>query len=146
MPMPFRKVAQQGTINQVTTVRVAVELSEHVYDAYAEQAIKRNVEPEQLMAERLRRTKDQQDDGMFFNDAQKRRLCRCVGHTVGDADGALQWLEMIAKIKVNDVTIELEPRLLQKMSTRVPRGGTIERLISSEVVKGLRRFVGLDPW
>ena len=52
----------------------------------------------------------------------------------------------MAKIKVNDVTIELEPRLLQKMSTRVPRGGTIERLISSEVVKGLRRFVGLDPW
>jgi hypothetical protein len=146
MSFKNKRFHQQGTVNEIVTVRSTVELGEHVYDIYAEQAMKEGKDPEQVMAERLNRCKEQKDSGLFFNDQQKKRLCHCLGHSVGDAEGALQWLEIICKIHVEKTEIELEPRLRQRLSTRVPRGGTIEKLIEQAALKGLRVFAGMEPW
>lgn len=140
-----RKIREQGTVNEVVSVRATLDLDEPTYDAYAEQAMKRNLEPETVMAERLRIAKTWIDGGIHFNAAQAKRLSTAVGHTVSDAEGALQRLETIGQIVVDGVVIQLEPRVLQRLKSRVFRGQTLEGVIRREVLLGLKRFCGLEP-
>lgn len=141
-----RVVTQKGTMNEVVVVRVTLDLSETTYDTYAEQAIAQNKQPEDVMAQRLHKCVGHRDNGLFFTDAQKKRLDKCVGHSIGDAEGALQRLENLSKIVVDDVVIELDPRLKQRLASRATmRRKDLGELIRHEVVMGLKKFAGLEP-
>lgn len=140
------KRVNQGTVNEVVLVRATLDLDEPTYDVYAEQAMKREgATPEDLMAERLRIARDWTGNGIHFDTAQTKRLSTAVGHTVSDAEGALRRLETVCMLNVGDISILLEPRLLQRLKSRVFRGQTLEGVIRKEVVLGLKRFCGLEP-
>lgn len=140
-----KQVYDKGTPNEVVVVRTMLELPEAVYDAYAEQALKAGKETETLLEQRLNKCQGHADQGLFFNDAQAKRLFHVLGKTVSDAEGALQRLETICLLDVGDVKIEVEPRILQRLKSRVFRGQTLEGVIRKEVLMGLKRFCGLEP-
>lgn len=143
------KIVQRITTgdNSITVVRVPVEVSETTYDTYTEQAISRGLPVERLMGERLTRCRTQVHDALVFTSDQKSRLDKAIGHTVSDADGALQRLETICKLEVADVGIKLEPRLIQRITSRAKAQRlTFEQCLQKEVVGALRRFTGLDPY
>lgn len=132
-------------VNEVVTVIVRLELPEHIYDIYAEEALKRGREPEQIMGERLNRCKGISGSGIYFNDDQKKRLGNVVGHTVNDAEGALQRLETATIVDVSGFQFELDPRLIQRLKTRVYRGEHYEDVVYREIVRGLMNFAGMNP-
>lgn len=141
-----RVVVAPNTVNEVVIVRTTIDLNEQTYDQYYEQATALNREVEDVMAQRLQKCVGQRDNGLFFNDAQKKRLDKCVGHNIGDAEGALQRLENLSKITVDDIVIELDPRLKQRLDSRAKmRRKDLAELIRHEVVMGLKRFAGLEP-
>lgn len=146
VPTKHKITVAPGTINQVVVVRTPIDLPEAIYDKYYEQATGLNREVEDVMAQRLTRCVEQKDNGLFFNDAQKKRLDRCVGHNIGDAEGALQRLENLSKIVVDDVVIELDPKLKSRLASRATmRRKDLAKLIRDEVLMGLKRFAGLEP-
>jgi hypothetical protein len=142
-----KRISSPGTVNAVTTAHVRLELPEHVFDQYSGQAEKSGGrDPEVVMAERLIRCANQVESGLYFNQAEKKRLEACVGHMVADAQGALQRLEPLSRINVSDVTIRLDPVVLQRLSTRCRRGQTIQQLITEQTVKALKQYVGMLPY
>ncbi len=146
MTQAQKHIANQGTVNQVTTAHVRLELPEHVFDQYSGQADKVGKDPELLMTERLIRCAPQIESGLYFTNDEKKRLEKCLGHMVSDGTGALQRLEPMSKIDVGGVTITLDALILKKLSTRTLRGQTLEQLIEKTVTKALRQYVGLEPY
>jgi hypothetical protein len=143
---PQKKTTAQGTVNQITTAHCRVELPEHVFDTYAEQAKAVGKDPELLMTERLTRCAKQIDSGLHFNNAEKKRLELFLGHMVADAAGALQRLEPLSKINVSDVNITIDPVVLKRLSTRIPRGQEMGKFMEKLIIKSLRQYVGLEPY
>lgn len=143
-PIPTRHTENPGASHEQVIVRTSVELTEQVYDIYAKQGIERGMDPEQMMAERLRRCAPQKDVGLYFNDQQRKRLFTAIGRSAGDTEGALQHLENFTAIRIGDVTVELEPRLLKRLASRAGayRKST-EQLIQEEVVRALKEYTGL---
>lgn len=146
MPQPQKRVTNAGTVNQVTTAHVRLDLPEHIFDQYSGQADKAGKDVEQLMAERLTRTLPQVDNGLWFTSEEKKRLETIVGHMVADGQGALQRLEPIQKIDVSGVCIRLDPQVIKRLSTRTLRGQSLNQLIEQQVVKALKQYVGLLPY
>lgn len=140
-----RMVRQQGTVNEVVTVICRIELGERVYDLYAEESMKRGIEVEDIIAERLRNCASISGSGIYFNDAQKKRLSTVLGHTVADAEGALQRLETSTVVDVSGFQFELDPRLVQRLKTRVYRSEQYEDVMYREIVRGLMTFAGMSP-
>ena len=135
----------QGTPNEMTVVRTTLDIPVATYDAYAERALKHARDPEDLMSIRLTATATHGDGALYFTPEQKKRLDSACGHVISDAEGALQRLGTLVKIKCNDVVIEIEPRLLQRLNTRVWRGHTLEGDIQKVVLHALRVHAGLEP-
>lgn len=145
-PVAKKVTIAPNTINQVTVVRMTLDLPEYVHDQYVLQSMETGKEVEDVMALRLLKCAQQKEDGLWFDNSQKKRLDRCVGHTISNAEGALQRLENLSKITVDDITIELEPRLKQRLASRATmRRKDLTELIRHEVIMGLKRFAGLEP-
>src|SRR5262249_35548966 len=109
-PTVRRITTGQGTANELTIVRSVIDIPVETYDVFAERALKHGRSPEEAMASRLTKTASHADDCLYLTPEQKKRLDLACGHTVSSVDGALQHLENLAKIKVGDVTIQIEPR------------------------------------
>jgi hypothetical protein len=132
--------------NAPSRVRVMVELPETIYDQYVEQAIARNRNTEEVLTERLCRTKDHTAlNGLYFNDDEKRELEKIIGHMVGDAAGALLRLKTTVVVDVGDVKVELDTKLVARLRTRVFRGQTFEGNVQRETKRGLEEYVGMRP-
>ena len=140
-----RKTIQQGTINEVVIVTCRVDLPEHVYNAYTSIAAKSNLEIEEILQQQLLRCRDIVGSGIYFNESQKKRLSNVIGHTVADAEGALQRLETSTVIDVSGFSFELDPRLIQRLKTRVFRGEEYSDVMHREIVRALMTFAGMNP-
>lgn len=145
-----RKTIQQGqptpgVPNSITIVTCRVDLPEHIYDAYAAIAVRTNIEIEDILQQQLLRCRDIIGSGIYFNESQKKRLSNVVGHTVADAEGALQRLETSTVIDVSGFKFELDPRLVQRLKTRVFRGESYEDVMYREIVRALMTFAGMNP-
>jgi len=136
---------RRGMANEVVTVIMRLELPEHLYNHYVSEATKRNRDPEQVMAERLTRCQSITGSGIYFNEDQKKRLSNVIGHTVADAEGALQRLETSTVVDVSGFAFELDPRLIQRLKTRVFRGETYSDVMYREIVRALMTFAGMNP-
>lgn len=145
MSQKNRRVAQRGTVNEVVTVIVRVELGEATYDLYAEESMKRGIEVEEIISERLRNCVSISGSGIYFNEGQKKRLSNVLGHTVANAEGALQRLETSTVVDVSGFQFELDPRLVQRLKTRVYRSEQYEDVMYREIVRGLMTFAGMSP-
>lgn len=142
---PRRFTEERGSpLQQQVTVRTSIELNEQLYDAYAAQGMSRALDPEQVMLERLVRCVEQADQGLYFNDSQKKRLCNVIGRSVSDAEGALQNLEHVSKIQIGDIAVELEPRLMKRLASRAGAyRKPLAQLVKEEVLKALKEYTGL---
>lgn len=140
-----RQIRQQGTQNEVVIVKVMIELPELVYDSYAESAMKGNRDVEDVISQRLVRCKDISGTGIYFDETAKKRLANVLGHTVSDSEGALQRLETTTAVDVSGFQFELDPRLIQRLKTRVHRGENYEDVMYRELVRGLMTFAGMSP-
>jgi len=136
---------RRGIANEVVTVIIRLELPEHLYNHYASEAAKRNREPEQVMAERLTRCQTITGSGIYFDEEQKKRLSNVIGHTVADAEGALQRLETSTVVSVEGYDFALDPRLIQRLKTRVFRGERYEDVMHREIVRSLMTYAGMNP-
>jgi hypothetical protein len=136
---------QRSTINEVRIVTCRVDLPEHIYDAYANLARTSNREVEDLLQQQLTRCRDIIGSGIYFNESQKKRLSNLIGHTVADAEGALQRLETSTVVDVSGFSFELDPRLIQRLKTRVFRGEIYSDVMYREIVRALMTFAGMSP-
>lgn len=134
-----------GVPNQITIVTCRVDLPESLYDAYAALAARSNIQVEDLLLQQLSRCRDMIGSGIYFNESQKKRLSNVVGHTVADAEGALQRLETSTIIDVSGFKFELDPRLVQRLKTRVFRGEEYSDVMHREIVRALMTFAGMSP-
>lgn len=143
---PQKVIVNHNTVNEVVVVRSTVDLPEAIFDQYSEQAIAQGRSVEEVMSQRLLRTVTIDGNGLWFNAQQKKRLDHLCGHTIGDAEGAIQRLETVSKVKLGDVELELEPRLKLRLESRAKmQRKSLPELIKREVLLGLRRFAGLEP-
>lgn len=145
-----RRTIQQGQStpgvpNTVTIVTCRVDLPEHLYDAYADIAARSNREIEEILLQQLTRCRDIIGSGIYFNESQKKRLSNVIGHTVADAEGALQRLETSTVVDVSGFHFELDPRLIQRLKTRVFRSETYSDVMHREIVRALMTFAGMNP-
>lgn len=129
-----------------SVVPCRIDLPEHIYDQYAAEADKKGKDPELLMRERLVQVLPQNDQGLWFSAADKKRLEQCIGHMCSDANGALQRLEPLSHITVEGLDIRIDPTILKRLSTRTLRGQTLNQLIVQQVQKALKQYVGLLPY
>lgn len=134
-----------GNVNRVVIVTCRVDLPEHIYDAYADLARTSNREVEDLLQQQLSRCRDIIGSGIYFNESQKKRLSNLIGHTVADAEGALQRLETSTVVDVSGFAFELDPRLIQRLKTRVFRGEVYADVMYREIVRALMQFAGMNP-
>jgi len=140
-----QKQPQRVVQGPVTIVTCRVDLPDGLYEAYAEDAEKRGRQVEDILAERLTRCRGITGSGIYFNEEQKKRLSNVIGHTVADAEGALQRLETSTVVDVSGFAFDLDPRLIQRLKTRVYRGETYEDVMHREIVRGLMTFAGMSP-
>ena len=76
-----------GSANVIRIVTCRVDLPEHLYDSYSDLARTTNRPVEDLLQQQLSRCRDIIGSGIYFNEAQKKRLSNLIGHTVADAEG-----------------------------------------------------------
>lgn len=134
-----------GVPNTTVIVTCRVDLPEHIYDAYSNLARQSNRELEDLLQQQLSRCRDIVGSGIYFNESQKKRLSNLIGHTVADAEGALQRLETSTVVDVSGFSFELDPRLIQRLKTRVFRGEQYSDVMYREIVRALMTFAGMNP-
>lgn len=134
-----------GNVNRVVIVTCRVDLPEHIYNGYADQARQTHLEVEDLLQQQLSRCRDIIGSGIYFNESQKKRLSNLIGHTVADAEGALQRLETSTVVDVSGFAFELDPRLIQRLKTRVFRGEQYSDVMYREIVRALMTFAGMNP-
>lgn len=135
-----------GTPEAQIIVRYQIELPEQIADQFEEQAIARNMSVEPLIEERLKRTVGQRGSGLWFDEAHKRRLDKAIGHTVSDAEGVLQRVEHLMSFTIEDVAVELEPRVIQRLASRAKAlRKTFGQFVREETRLALRRVTGIDP-
>jgi hypothetical protein len=132
--------------DNASPVRVVLSLPAHVYQAYAIDARAQQKDPETFLTERLLRCQTHNDAGMWFTAQQKRQFETFLGRGVADGQSAIQWLTPLKGIDVSGIKIELSPRTLDRLKSRVRRGGTLKKLIETEVVKSLRQYAGELPY
>jgi hypothetical protein len=131
--------------NVIRIVTCRVDLPEHLYDSYSDLARTTNRPVEDLLQQQLSRCRDIIGSGIYFNEAQKKRLSNLIGHTVADAEGALQRLETSTVVDVSGFAFELDPRLIQRLKTRVFRGEQYSDVMYREIVRALMQFAGMNP-
>ena len=90
---------ETSTASVIVTCRV--DLPEHLYDSYSDLARTSNRPVEDLLQQQLSRCRDIVGSGIYFNESQKKRLSNLIGHTVADAEGALQRLETSTVVDVS---------------------------------------------
>jgi len=146
MKQTQRKImTNANTPQQETIVRVTLDLPIACYDIYAERAMAQGRDVEDILAGRLERSAQWKDGGLYFQPEEKKKLETAVGRIVNDSSSALQRLEVMVKLKVGDIEIEVEPRLLQRLHSRVFRGQTFESMVRKQVTHALRVHAGLEP-
>jgi hypothetical protein len=130
-------------------VRLQLHIPETVYDQYVEQARAVNLAVEKVCSDRLRTSVTHTAGrGLYFNDTERSDLERITGgHFVNTAAEALRRIETTVTLKVGDIEIELNGRVLQRASSRAKsERKTLEEYVRKEVIQGLERSVGLRPW
>lgn len=149
--MPRKTVPQTGTFpiappSPESRTRITIEIPTSLAEHYELRAIERDRTLEEEIEERLSRCKDHIAIApLYLNDDHRRALEHAVGHNFSHPDQLVAMLKNAVTLKVGEVNIELEPRLQQRLKARVFRGESYEGNLKREVVKGLRRFTGMDP-
>ena len=125
-------------------VRLTIALPEALHDAYAERAAKygRTVEDEVML--RLVKCRDYvSTQPIYITDADRAALTNALGHLITNPQELLNHLKNIVKLRVGEVVVPLDERLIVRLGTRVMRGQTMATMLVKEVTEALERFTGM---
>ena len=139
----------QSQANRDTKVRLQLSIPESIISRYEEQARAAKVPLEKLLSDRLRTCIDHTSGrGLYFNDVERAALERMTGgHMILDAAAALVKIHTTINLKVADISIELNERVLARCASRAKsERKTFDEYIRREVIQGLERSTGLRPW
>ena len=130
-----------------TKVLIKLEMSEKLYQEYEEMGGKSGRSAEEEISERLKRCKEYTANRpLYFNDAERSEMEKLTGgHLAKSPETVLARLRTAMSIVVEDVTITINQRLLQRLSSRVFRGQTMEGVIEKVVIEALERHAGMRP-
>ena len=127
-------------------VRLTIELPASLVKHYEEQAQAWDRTPEFEIAERLKRCKTHVSTSpLYFTDDQRRELEQALGHNIQSPDVALAQLKNAVTLTVDEIKVELSPRLQQRIKSRVFRGESYASVVRREIVKALEVFSGIRP-
>lgn len=143
-PQPSQQPTITTTPKPEVQVRISLNLPEKLHDLYAERATKfgRTVEEEVML--RLVKAKDwTSTQPIYFTDSDRAALTNALGHLITTPQELLAQLKNIIKLKVGEVVVPLDERLMVRLGTRVMRGQTMESMLVREVTEALERFTGL---
>lgn len=130
-------------------IRVQLHLPESTYNRYEEQAKSVKLPIEKILSDRLRSCVEHTSGrGLYLNDEQRSKLERMTGgHLILDAESALVKIHTTVSLKVGDVTIELNERVLARCASRArSERKSFEEYVKREVIHGLERSTGLRPY
>lgn len=130
-----------------TKVLIKLEMSEKLYEEYEKMGGANGHSVEEEIAKRLERCKEYTASRpLYFNDAERSEIEKLTGgHQAKSPETVLARLRTAMSIVVEDVTITINQRLLQRLSSRIFRGQTMEGVIEKVVLEALERHAGMRP-
>ena len=146
--MPAQAPEKSRSLFGPSKVMFKIELPEALYLQYEEEGARNTRSAEEEITKRLNGCKEHTANRpVYFNDKQRKELESLLGrHLGGDPEVLLARLRNAMKLKVGDVEIVLDSHLLDRLSTRVFRGQTIEDNIEKWVIEALEKHAGMRPW
>lgn len=124
-----------------------IELPEALYIQYEEEGARNVRSAEEEITKRLNGCKEHTANrALYFNDKERKELENLLGRHAGTPEVLLARLRNAVKLKVGDVEITLDSHLLDRLSTRVFRGQTMEDNIEKWVIEALEKHAGMRPW
>lgn len=130
----------------MSEVIIKLRMPEELYQAYEAQAGKGSVE--KAILDRLRRCQTYTAGRpLYFNDAERGELEHITGGwSLPNAETALTRVKQLVKVRVGEVEIELDERILQRMAHRAKaERKEFNVWVTREVTQGLMRSTGLLP-
>lgn len=119
-------------------VRTTISLPEALYQAYSEGG-----DPEPVIADRLGRCLfHTSSKPLYFTDDQRRELERLLGRNVSGPAEALRLITSLVTMKVDNLKVELKPRVLERLKSRC-FGKPFTQFLAQLVNDELERFVGM---
>lgn len=130
-----------------TKIKFQLTLPEELHDQFAARADKNGRKVEAEIIEHLRRTAEYTStQPIYFNDEQRARLQKAVGHLIAGPEDLLSKLGNMISLNVGDISVPLSDRIQVRLKSRVFRGQTLQQVVTKEVTEALERFTGLRPY
>ncbi|SRR6266496_5728641 len=127
----------------VPTVKIQLRVDEHLYDAYAERAVKSGVEPEAEMLKTLARCREHNaSQAIYLDDAQRNELAQLAGRVIKTPADLLAWARQQVELNVGGVSIPISTQLAARLRSRC-FGAPWEQHIRCCVTEQLEQLVGL---
>ena len=138
-------VATNTPARAPSTIRVTLHLDESLVARYERQGADAGLALEELLTQRLNRcVVHSASRPLYFTDKERTELEQITGgHVLETAAAALARLRTAVSVKVGDVAVTLNERLLSRLRTRVFRNETFEGVVKREVTRGLESFCGM---
>lgn len=131
------------TLITETQTLLRVVLPNAVYQHYLAEAAAAGKDIETVLAARLEACQDYSaEKPIYFDDADRQELERCLGRNVLHTADALIQIRNALSVRVNKVIISLNPNLLGKLKSRCIRADW-EKWLSARIVHALEVYVGL---
>ena len=126
-----------------TKVRLTLSIPEPIFSTYQAAAAARHVTIERELADRLSRCRSHADSGIWFTSDERADLERLTGgHVSSTPAQLLERIRTTCQLRIGEVVLTLDERIMARLRTRVMRGETLEDVIAREALKGLKEFTG----
>lgn len=142
--------AVSGTSREVhyqysSTYPFRIRIPGKVATVYEKESAEKKVDIEDLMEERLAKFSDADADmPIVFNDDDRNRISTLLGVNVTTPAGIIYKVEQLVTVTVGGVEIELSPIELERVSSRLIHGKTLEQQLTEWVLEKVRLEVGLQ--
>ncbi len=127
---------------EFTTVALRVKLPNTILKAYEAEAKRQDRQLEEVIAARVAECSSYNSTKpLYFTDEQRRVLEQIMCRNYTDPSMVLQDLTRLYSIKVEDVRIGIDPRVLQRLKTRNHKSKPIAEFVKETVMRLLREYV-----
>lgn len=120
-----------------------IELPEEIVAKYERQAKKQKVPLEELLSDRLKTAVSYTSSKpIYLSDDYRQTVEKLLKRNIDGPGNLIKALERLVDVKVGKTTIDIPPRVLERVKTRC-FGKPFDQVLSEQVVLGLEQFVGL---
>lgn len=127
---------------EYTTVALRVKLPNTILKAYEAEAKRQDRQVEEVIATRIADCASYTaTKPLYFTDEQRRVLEQIMNRNYSDPSMVLQDLTRFYSVKVEDVRIGIDPRVLQRLKTRNHKSKPIAEFVKETVMRLLREYV-----